>query len=78
MGEASLMLEPCGMWCTTSLPSLPSPLWPGVVAHDRVLSISQSELFDIQTVCKQMTNSKLNYLKKKFDHLIMCKQMTDV
>ena len=27
-----------------SLPSLPGPLWPGVVVSDRVLSMGQSEL----------------------------------
>ena len=31
------------MWSTASLPSLPSPLWLGVVAHGRVLSIGQIE-----------------------------------
>ena len=29
---------------TLSLPSLPGPLWPGVVAPDRVLSMGQIEL----------------------------------
>ena len=45
-GEA-LASELWGMWSTPSLPSLPGPLWPGVVAPDRVLSMSQKELFDI-------------------------------
>ena len=52
-GEAPA-LEICGMWCIPSLPLLPCPLWPGVVAPDRVLSIVQIE----QTVCKQMTEVK--------------------
>ena len=43
-GEAQLMLELWGMWSTLSLPSLPGPLWPGVVALDRVLSLGQIEL----------------------------------
>ena len=43
------------------LPLLPSPLWPGVVAPDSVLSMGQIELFDIQTVYKQMTDVKSNY-----------------
>ena len=30
-----------------SLPSLPSSLWPGVVAFDRVLSMGKIELFDL-------------------------------
>ena len=29
------MLELWGMWSTPSLPSLPGPLWPGVVAPDK-------------------------------------------
>ena len=39
-GEASVMLELWGMQSTPSLPSLPDPLWPGVVALDRFLSMS--------------------------------------
>ena len=38
------MLELWGMRCTPSLPLLPGPLWPGVVAPDRVLSMGQIEL----------------------------------
>ena len=41
------MLELKGMQSTLSLPSLPGPLWPEAVAHDRVLSIGQIEQFDI-------------------------------
>ena len=59
------MLELWGMWSTPSLTSLPSPLWPEVVAPDRVLSMGRIELdhvlmlnrfvlnrndFDIETV----------------------------
>ena len=33
------------IWCTNSLPSLPGPLWPGVVALDSVLSMVQIDLF---------------------------------
>ena len=33
------MLELWGMRSTPSLPSLPGPLWPGVVAPDRALSM---------------------------------------
>ena len=36
-GEASVMLELWEMQSAPSLPSLPGPLWPGVVAPDRVL-----------------------------------------
>ena len=36
-GEVPVMLELWGMQSTPSLPSLPGPLCPGVVAPDRVL-----------------------------------------
>ena len=38
------MLGHWGTWSTPSLLSLPGPLWPEVVAPDRVLSIGQIEL----------------------------------
>ena len=38
------MLELQGMRSTPLLPSLPGPLWPGVIALDRVLSMGQIEL----------------------------------
>ena len=40
------MLELWGMQSTPSLPSLPDPLWPRVVAPDRGISIGQIEMFD--------------------------------
>ena len=43
-GEALVMLDLLGMQSTTSLPSLPGPLWPGVVTPDRAISIGQIEL----------------------------------
>ena len=43
-GEASGLLELWGMWSTLLLPLLPVPLWPGVVAPNRVLSMGQIEL----------------------------------
>ena len=46
-GEASVMLELWGTQNTSSLPLLPGPLWPGVVAPDRVISMGQIELLDI-------------------------------
>ena len=46
-GEAPVMLELWGMWSTPLLFLLPGPLWPGMVAADRVLSMGQIELFDI-------------------------------
>ena len=46
-GEAPVMLEFWGMWSAPSLSSLPGPHWPRVVASDMVLSMGQTELFDI-------------------------------
>ena len=43
-GEAPIMLKPWGMWSTPSLPLL--PLYPGVVASDKLLSMGQIELLD--------------------------------
>ena len=62
-GEAPIMLEHSGMWSTPLLPLLPGPLWPGVVAPDMVLSMSQIELNSVlmlnwiawnKTVCIKM------------------------
>ena len=36
--------EALGMWSTLSLPLLPGPLWPRLVAPDRVLFMGQIEL----------------------------------
>ena len=46
-GEDSVMLELWGMRSTPLLLLLPGPLWPGVVAPDRALSMGQIEVFDI-------------------------------
>ena len=46
-GEAPVKPKLWGMWSILSLPLLPGPLWPGVVAPDRVLSMGQIHLFDI-------------------------------
>ena len=43
-GEASVIMEFYGMQSTPLLPSLPGPLWPGVVAPVRVLSMVQIEV----------------------------------
>ena len=40
-GEVPVILELWGMWVTSSFPLLPGPLWPGMVAPDRVLSMGQ-------------------------------------
>ena len=38
-GEVPVMLGLWAMWSTPSLPLLPGPLWPSVVAPDRALSM---------------------------------------
>ena len=38
-GEVPVILGLWGMWSTPSLPLLPSPLWPRMVASDRALSM---------------------------------------
>ena len=43
-GEAPVMLELWAMQSTSSLSWLPGPLWPAVVTHEWVLSMSQIEL----------------------------------
>ena len=43
-GEFSLMPELWGMRSTSSLPLLPDPFWPGVVAFDRAISMGYIEL----------------------------------
>ena len=43
-GDDSVMQELWEMRITPLLPSLPGPLWPGVVAADRDLSMGQIEL----------------------------------
>ena len=50
------MLELCRLQSTPLLSSLPGPLWPRVIAPDRILSMGQIELFDHLTVYKQMTD----------------------
>ena len=52
-----------GMWSIPSLPLLQDLFCPGVVTPDRVVFMGQVELFDIQTVCKQIIYAELNCLK---------------
>ena len=66
------------MRSTPSLPLLPGPLWPGVIAPDRILSVGQIEFFDIQTECKKRFR-QIEFLEVElFDHLTVCKQKTDI
>ena len=46
-GKAPVMLELWRMQSTPSLSSVPGPLWPGVVAPYRALSMGHIELFII-------------------------------
>ena len=67
-GEVSVMPELRLLLTTLSLPSLPGPLWPGMIAPDRVQSTSQIELncVDWEGVLltfKLRTDSSLNCLK---------------
>ena len=64
-GEAPVMLELWKIRSTPSLSLLPVPLWPGVLAPDRVLSMGQIELFDIYEL----------FEIKRFLHLTLCKQI---
>ena len=54
-GDVPVMLELWGIWSTLSLPSLPGPLWPRVVAPDRVRFMSNRT--------KLHTYAKLNCVK---------------
>ena len=49
-GKATVILELWWIQSTLLLPSLQGLLWAGVVAPDRILSIGQTEVFDILTV----------------------------
>ena len=43
--EVPVMVKLWGMWSTPSLPSLPGPLWPGMITPERILYIGQIELY---------------------------------
>ena len=46
-GEVPVMLKLWEIWNTLSSPLLPGPLWPRVVAPERVLYMGKIEQFDI-------------------------------
>ena len=54
------ILEHWEMWSTLSLSLLPGPLWPKVGVPDSVPPMSQIELIDYVTLCKQMPDVKLS------------------
>ena len=55
-----LILKLWGMWSTHSLPLFSGSLGLGVEGSAGVQSIGQIELFNLLTVSKQMTDTKLN------------------
>ena len=56
-----------GMQNTPLLPSLPGPLWSGVVAPDRVLSIGQIELNCVLILNWIVRNQTVYMYKNGFD-----------
>ena len=66
-GEVPVLIVLWEMWSTPSLQLLPGPLWPGVIATDKVLSLGQIELnhsFEFTVFAfKLRIYAKLNCLK---------------
>ena len=73
-GKVPVKLEILGMRSTPSLSSLPGPLWPDVVAHERVPPVDQIELNCVlmlnwiswnitALIFKLHTYAQLNWLK---------------
>ena len=75
-------LEIWGMSSTPSLPLLPDPLWPRVVAPDSVLSMGQIvELFDYLNWVQTNDWCLIELLvihSNTLNHLIVCKWMDSV
>ena len=61
-----VMLELWGMQSTPLLPLIPGPLWPRVVAPDRVLSISQIELNSVLMLNWIVWNRTVHMYKNGF------------
>ena len=58
------MLELWGMWSTPSLPSLPGPLWPGVIAPDMgKIELNRASFTMLIFAFKLCIYTKLNCLK---------------
>ena len=72
------MPELWGMLSTSSLPLVPGSLGPGVVAPERVLSMGRIELWHLNWLQRDDFGSIELYEIEPFDHLIVCKQMTDI
>ena len=62
-GEVPVMLELWGMWSIPSFPSLPVPLWSGVVGADRVLSRGQIELNSVLILNRIVWSGSILYAK---------------
>ena len=67
-GEVPVMLELRGMRSTPLLPSLPGPLWPGVVAPDKgpIYGLNRTKLSFLHNTdfsFKQHIYAKLNCLE---------------
>ena len=76
-GKALVMLELWGMRSTPSLPSLPGPLWPRVVAPDSLIYWSNRTVWHLNW---EQTNDlcKIELFRIMYIYLNVCKQMTDV
>ena len=61
--QVLVMLGLWGIQNNPSLPSLPVLLWPGLLAPDSVLYMTQTELFYIYTEYKPITYAKFNCLE---------------
>ena len=70
-GDAPVMLDLLGILSTPSLASLPDPLWPRVVAPDRVPLMGLIELFNINAENKWLM---LNWIAWN-SYLTLCKQI---
>ena len=71
-GEVPVMLELWGMPSTSSLPSLPDPLRPWVVAPDKVISMGQRELNCIHMlnwIVWNRTVLKFNCVDKNYSYI---------
>ena len=60
LNHLMVRLQSWGMWSITQLPLFLGPLWLGVVVPVRVSSVGQIVLLNHLTLCKQMTEIKLN------------------